>query len=396
MRTLMARTIASVAAVAVAMAALADSADTVRVSLITCYPGEEIYELYGHTMLRVVTPSEDVVYNYGVFDFHAPNFIYRFVKGETDYMVRAFPTAWSLRGYLGRKVVEQELDLTPAQAMRAKTDLEVNALPENCTYRYNYVLDNCATRPRDIVEQATGGKLSYQPMPRVTTFRRLMWHYNANYAWQRLGIDLALGSGLDYELTYREQMFVPMILMEAFAGATVERDGGAVPLVSGTRVLMDGSDDGAILPATPWYCTPMALAIVLLFAVAGATAADLRRRRTALWLDTLLYIAYGITGCVLFFLIFISTHEATSPNFSGLWLHPFYLILAALLWIKPARKAAIALSAAVFAVNTLTLALWWALPQAANPAFFPLMAVPAVRALSYTLINSRLQKTRYT
>ena len=29
----------------------------------------------------------DSVWNFGIFDFREPNFVYRFVKGETDYMV---------------------------------------------------------------------------------------------------------------------------------------------------------------------------------------------------------------------------------------------------------------------------------------------------------------------
>ena len=61
--------------------------DSVRISLMTCSPGNEVYSLYGHTALRVEIPSQhiDWVYNYGMFSFRTPNFIYRFVKGETDY-----------------------------------------------------------------------------------------------------------------------------------------------------------------------------------------------------------------------------------------------------------------------------------------------------------------------
>ena len=43
--------------------------DSVSVSLITCYPGPEIYKLYGHTALRVRYGEWDVMFNYGVFDF---------------------------------------------------------------------------------------------------------------------------------------------------------------------------------------------------------------------------------------------------------------------------------------------------------------------------------------
>ena len=54
---------------------------------MTCAPGTEIYALFGHTALRYedTARGEDWVFNYGMFSFNTPRFIYRFVKGETDY-----------------------------------------------------------------------------------------------------------------------------------------------------------------------------------------------------------------------------------------------------------------------------------------------------------------------
>ncbi|MEG1999019.1 MAG: DUF4105 domain-containing protein, partial [Bacteroidales bacterium] len=67
--------------------------DSISVSLLTCTPGQRIYELYGHMGIRVKIPvrSFDVVYHYGVFSFNTPNFAYRFVKGETDYSIGVAP-----------------------------------------------------------------------------------------------------------------------------------------------------------------------------------------------------------------------------------------------------------------------------------------------------------------
>lgn len=360
--------------------------DTIRISLITCYPGSEVYELYGHTELRVATPSSDVVYNYGIFDFNTPNFTYRFVKGETDYMVKGYPSQYMTYGYEGRKIVEQVLNLTPEMALAMKTALEVNVLPENCTYRYNYVLDNCATRPRDIVENAVGKSMRYPAMTETMTFRQEMHHYNNNYAWQQFGIDLALGSGLDYVLDYRKEMFVPMVLMEAFEGATYEIDGNRVPLVAYTQVVNPGSDEGAILPPTSWYASPMTVAVVLMLLTLAMSVCDVKRGKVCRMFDSVVFMVYGLLGCLIFFLIFVSTHEATSPNFNALWLHPAYIIPAILIWIKSCRKVVYFCDFLIFAVVFLTMAFWWTLPQVANVAFFPLMAIPAIRSLSYILI----------
>lgn len=65
------------------------TADSIRISLLTCAPGEEIYSLFGHTAIRYEEPARgiDRVYNYGLFSFNTPNFILRFALGKTDYQL---------------------------------------------------------------------------------------------------------------------------------------------------------------------------------------------------------------------------------------------------------------------------------------------------------------------
>ncbi len=367
-------------------------ADNVVVSLITCYPGQNIYELYGHTELRVRGKGYDWVFNYGTFDFRAPNFIYRFVKGETDYMLAGYPSEYMYVGYENRKIVEQVLNLTPEQARAVSNALFNGAQPDNRTYRYNYVLDNCSTRPRDIVEAVVGESLQYPPMPSGLTFRSMMHRYNTNYAWQQFGIDLALGSGLDYELDARQQMFAPISLMQAFGGATIERGGERVPLVTDTNTLNPGSDEGDILPPTPWYLHPMTLAVALLLAMAALSVRDVRRRKSTRWVDSLLFGIAFLGGAVVAFLVFISTHEATSPNYNLLWLHPLHIVPAVLVWIKSAKKVVVCYHFVNFAVIFITMALWAVLPQCANAAFFPLMGALAVRSLSYLMVTRNTAK----
>lgn len=370
------------------LAAGRDSTINVKVSLITCYPGSEIYELYGHTMLRVRYAGVDVVYNYGIFDFDAPNFMYRFVKGDTDYKVVGYSSQYSLLGYENRKVVEQELNLTPQQAAEVANALHVNALPENAVYRYNYIYDNCATRPRDMVEKVLGNTLHYPAMRDTLTFREEMRRYNANYAWQQFGIDLVLGSGIDYELDYREQMFVPMVLMDAYAGASIERRDTIMPLVSATHVLNPGADTGDVLPPTPGWMSPLAVSVAMLLLTVALSVYDIKRRKVSRWFDSLLFGFAGVCGLLIFFLIFISTHAATSPNLNGIWLHPFSLLPAILIWIKKAKRVLYFYHFLNFAVIVLLLVSWPFLPQAANMAVFPFMLCLATRSLNYIVIFS--------
>ncbi len=366
---------------------LEDISEQLTVSLITYYPGSVEYELYGHAGIKVsFADGTGIFYNYGIFDFNSPNFIYRFIKGETDYMVRGYSTEYMLRGYERRKVVEQVLNLSQEQAQRAYRYLANNALPCNATYRYNYVLDNCSTRPRDIIEMATEGTLKYPEMHDTTTFREMMHKYNANYSWSQFGIDIALGTGLDRLITYREQMFVPMVLMNACAGATFVRDGNRVPLVKETIILNDGEEQGDILPPTSWWATPMFVFSVLLGVALLMTYIDLKRGKVTRWFDSALYGAMTLYGLLLFFLIFISTHEATSPNWNGVWINPFYLIPTVLIWIKSAKKLLYCYHFANFAVLIAYLIAWYWIPQVANVASIPFMLCPIVRSANFILI----------
>ena len=358
---------------------------------MTIYPGSEIYELYGHTELRVQDEHGDYFFNYGLFDFNAPGFVYRFVKGETDYLCGAIPATYALSGYDGRRVVEQQLNLSQTQAQQVRDLLVENARPENATYRYKFVSDNCATRPRDIIERALGDSLTYHPAASAKlTYRDMMHNYNGNYAWSRFGIDLALGCDLDTAITYRQQMFAPVVLEKALAKATVKRaNGSVVPLVGATEVLVDGSEEGLVAPPTPWYATPLFVALVLLALALVLTMRDCRRHKVSRWFDTLVFAAYALWGCVIFFLVFVSTHECTSPNYNALWLHPAYLLLVVLPWVAKARKVLTALHIINFVWLTASAVLLatGVLSQELLLSFYVLMAVPMVRSFNYLYIH---------
>ena len=360
--------------------------DSIQVRLVTFFPGSNVYELYGHSEIRVTWNGNDWYFNYGVFDFNAPGFAYRFVTGEADYMCVAVPQMYAARGMEGRKMVEQKINLTPEQAARVRDFLVYNTLPENCTYRYQYLGDNCATRPRDIIEKATDGTLHYPAMADTVTYRDMLSHYNRNYPWQQFGIDLVLGSGLDTTLDYRQQMFIPMVLMSAMDGATVEHDGKQVPAVSQTQIIQDGSDDGTVEGPTPWPLRPLTVSLALLALVVGFTAHDFRRKLPSRWLDTSLCLTYGAAGLLVFFLIFVSQREATSPNFNALWVNPFYLLPLVLMYVDRAKQWLRRYHVANALVIACTLAAWPLIPQVANPAFFPLMLVPLARSTLYIAV----------
>jgi hypothetical protein len=357
--------------------------DSVRVSLVTFYPGSEPHNIWGHSEIRVQQGPVDLYFNYGVFDFQAPAFMWRFMMGETDYMCQPVPRFYATVGMEERRMVEQELNLSQDRAIAVRNFLWNNAQPENCTYRYKFLSDNCSTRPRDILEMAAGEGLRYPAMGDTTvTYRDILAHYCRNYAWERFGIDLVLGWDVDTVLDQRATMFIPMLLMDAVAGATIQTDSVAIPFVKATTVPIDKSTEGNVRPPTPWYLSPMAFALLVLVLTLLVTCRDWRYRDVSRWLDTVLFTAGGLAGCILFFLIFFSTHEATSPNINIVWLNPLLLLLAVLPWFKKTRTAARWLHALNAAIVALLMLAWPWQPQVGNIAFFPLMAALVMRSIT--------------
>jgi len=64
--------------------------DSLQVRLLTVMPRSDyVWTKFGHTALRLYDPSQQIdrVLNWGTFDFEAPHFIYRYIRGETDYFL---------------------------------------------------------------------------------------------------------------------------------------------------------------------------------------------------------------------------------------------------------------------------------------------------------------------
>lgn len=368
---------------------------TTVVSVLTCAPGSEIYQLEGHTALRLRridadgSPQSDLVVNWGVFDFNSPNFVGRFVKGDTYYMAMAYPTVFLLEECRneGRRVTEQVIDLTPEQTDSLLEAVVINLQPQNREYHYNYVLDNCATRPLELIARSAGpmadGAFGNRTQTDGATFRNEMRRYHSNYPWYQFGIDLALGSLIDRPITEYQRNFAPVWLKNTLAQA--KRPDGT-PLVSHTQVLIDGPESGTASGPTPWLLTPMAVALLVLMVTIVVSIRDLRRRHISRWLDTALFGVFGLLGLLLTFLIFVSTHYAASPNWLYLWLNPLCFIAAVGVWIKSWRRVVYCWQICNFVAVVLLLVAFAAGMQSLNAAFLPLMLCDLIRSAVFVVV----------
>ena len=373
--------------------------DSVRVSLLTCAPGTEIYSLFGHTALRYENPAkgEDWVFNYGLFSFDTPNFVYRFVKGETDYQLgvisyRYFEGEYAMRG---SSVYQQELNLTEKEKENVFRLLQENYLPANRVYRYNYFYDNCTTRARDKVEQGIEGEVKYPESEERRSFRDIVREYTAGHEWSAFGIDLCLGSEADEPIDERKQMFSPFYMLEFARGAMIHRADTIVPFVKSEKLLLDFSsededvfekDEEVFLPS-PWTCALVWW--VLTFVVTGLGI----KNGKVYWLwDVLLFGAQGLGGCIVAFLFFFSIHPTVGSNWLLIMLNPLPLFYMPFMVYKAIKGKADAFHVVNTVVLTLFIILMPLVQQKFNPTVLPLALNLLTCSVGHLIIYNRRKK----
>ncbi|MEL5893210.1 DUF4105 domain-containing protein [Bacteroides sp. GD17] len=368
--------------------------DSIRISLLTCASGGEIYSLFGHTAIRYenFTRGIDAVFNYGMFNFNAPNFVFRFALGETDYQlgVTNYENFAAEYNYLGRDVWQQTLNLSQKEKERLVELLTENYRPENRVYRYNFFYDNCSTRPRDLIEKAIDGTLQYADNMTDThigvSFRDLLHQYSEGHPWERLGMDLCMGSQADKPINRRLMMFVPFNLQAFFNTAQIaDQEGHTRPLVaSEEKIVVTG------LTAADFQSkgiTPLQAALLLFIAVTAATIYGIRRGKTLWGIDLVLFFIAGAAGCILAFLALFSQHPAVSPNYLLFVFHPFHLLCLPCMLNRVRKRKRSRYMMANFAVLTLFIVLWAVIPQRIDLAVLPLALCLLIRSASNLILT---------
>lgn len=303
--------------------------DTLTVSFLTCEPGPAIYELYGHSAIRIRTASGiDMAFNYGMFDFSSPNFVWRFILGKTDYRIAAYPFADFIYEYShrGSAVIEQVLNLKPEEKNKLFRSLVNTAMKEGWTYRYNFLYDNCTTRARDEIENCVSGTISYavDSSKAANTYRKIIHHYTDNSPWSEFGEDLLLGQAADEPINYRQEMFSPIYMKDYNATASiVDNAGNKRPLVTSTRVFPPVEEMKEVwgFPIPPAGVFGTFLAVTILICVA-----EIRRNKVFAAFELPLMLVQGLAGCLIALLFFFSEHPTVSTNWLLMVLNPLPLV----------------------------------------------------------------------
>lgn len=319
--------------------------DQVQVSVLTGSPGQDLYSAWGHTAIRVYdpgqTPPADWTYNYGTFEF-GEGFYTRFMRGELNYRLAKSPYASFLREYMHfeRAILEQPLDLAPADARAVVDFLEWNYRPENRVYAYKFFEDNCSSRVLTVLESVFSDRWDphcERDAAAGVTYRQALRPYMHGDAWIEAGIDFILGPRADRVMPGCGSSFLPDGLMQQLQVGTL--DGRLVAEVP-EEVLPPQRGWFREVPTPAWARPEMWLWLAL----AASLAASLRRlwhhrvgSATPRWerrLGKSVQLVAGALGVLLLLMWAFTDHQDTWSNWNLCWASP---LLGVLPFLKGAR-----------------------------------------------------------
>ncbi len=293
----------------------------IYISLLTCSPGEEMYARYGHTAIRLLDTEAkiDWCFNYGTFSFNSGNFYWNFVRGETYYQLSVEPAEDFFSDYAeeGRGVYEQRLNLTEEQSVRMRNALLKNCRPENREYLYNFVFDNCATRPYYLIKSIVGEDLpsTYQGWE-GRAYRDFIRHYTRPNSVMDFLTNMIFGRRADVAMHGEQRLFLPEELMFYLSEARLK---------NGERLVLDENIRPFAIRSVSWWesvYTYLALVVLLMVALGWF---DARKGRMTKAADIILCVIYALLIAIVVFLTYFSIHPMVGWNwrlmvFPVLWI----------------------------------------------------------------------------
>jgi hypothetical protein len=282
----------------------ASRGEDLAVTLVTFGPGDDLTEWFGHSALIVEDTKLHVarIYNYGEFDFDATT-IPRYVLGELTFHVGEDDVERTLALYRARNrsILLQELALSPEQKLGVAHFLDDNIKPANRNYQYDHYLDNCATKPRDIIDRFSDHALSSRAQPGRMTLRG----HTRRYVRGVLGvlIDFAENGSIDQPITTWQEAFLPAELAEQVRAAGLA--------AKETQWFTAKRDP---IPSQPPPLWPAMLALGVVVGGAGVVAGIARRRRLVALHAMATAVLLGVPGTLAALLWIVTTHQVAHEN----------------------------------------------------------------------------------
>ncbi len=359
--------------------AAAQDSSRLRISLLTCTPGEELYATFGHSAYRVIDSNSvtDFVYNYGTFNFDDDGFYLKFIRGKLRYYVSTESFHDFKYGYqtTNRGITEQVLNLSAAEKIAIRNFLNENSKEENKYYKYDFFFDNCTTRLRDILKKQHDSSFCRKPvMPAGSRFRQAIHEYlNKNGKdWSKLGIDILLGQPCDAVMTAEQMEFLPDNLMKGLDSSNTDNR-----LVLSEQKLYPINED---INKNNLF-TPLVVFSFLFLVIIGLGFA--KNKSVHIFLqgfDGIFFFLTGTLGIILILMWTCTDHSMCKNNFNLLWAWPTHFIMA--FFVNSRRRWVKKYFTVTAILLSLVLLAWFFLPQQMNNGLIPIVLLLIYRSLS--------------
>lgn len=345
--------------------------DSSTISLLTESPATDFYTAWGHSAIRVhnTADNSDMVFNFGTFDFNAPYFYLKFLKGTLLYTESVYPyDVYLADAYQDpHRIMEQQLDITPAQKQAISDELYRLYLPENRLYKYEWSGVNCSTKLRDILKLALGNDFPYSTRVSrdATSFRAHEAPYLENDLWLRFGTNIVLGKPADRLISPYEEAFLPDGL---FGLVKTARKTNGKPLVKLEHAIMNNKSG----EEAQTFVSPMLVFWFAFMFIAGFSFSPIAGKI----IDFVVFPLCGLTGILLAYLWFGSVHAETRQNWNILWAFPLHLLYP---FFKGQLKTLY--SWLIVGLTIFMVSFWAFIPQTMEPAILAILLIQNIRAL---------------
>ena len=354
-----------------------------KMSILSIGEGPSLVDAFGHTAIRVKDEElkNDVVFNFGVYDFNSPNFYLNFVKGRPEYKLGIQNYYNLTQNYVRQKryIVEHQLNLDQ-NSIKIIIDLLVEKLNDPY-YIYDYFRDNCTTRAADIVIDKTNNKFKDDKLESedIVSYRELIHGKINENSWAALGIDLCLGAIIDKKIKTRETFFLPENLMnylDLYEGDIIKKN-----IIYRPESAISYREN---IPS------PLLINLILSLIIIAVTIFNFKRNKWNKSLDTLIFLISGSIGVLIIYLWFFSNHFAGAQNFNFLWAFPFNFALIFAIYKSKIPNWSIGFIKLLIIMIILLFLHWSTGVQKYNLTLLPILVALLIR---YSFLVHQIKKT---
>lgn len=338
------------------------SAKTVR--LITIGPGDAFWSAFGHTAIAI----DNDVYGFGYFSFNE-EIISEFINNQMNYelgLSELNHELW-LAQQQNRDFSVAELELSAAEIIQIETYLKWHNLPENQAYRYDYFLNNCSTKIRDILDNVWQGQLLTSTSD-MTQSNYIEQTFPAKHqGLMNFGLAIAYGWPAYESKSVWDLMAFPVYFESMLKDRLSNK-------IKSNNTLFEAELTATLMSLllTHWAVVLYSLVWLVLLGLTG-----FKQKITKAW-----FVWHGIIGLLLLCLWLLTPHQVASNNFNVLLFSPLGLLV-----FKPRLMK-----------STLVVcySLWFLLAMYLNAWYLMVMLLPGLVALKNLSLIIGTDKPRLT